>query len=118
MMDILIPLLFMAIVYAVPRLWRKLLENYVANRQQPVVREQDLREQQELSRVYQETSTYEPSSVEQHRSPVTPVPTVSSALEERSVWQGKMDANAVINGMIFAEIIQPPRAYRPFVIRK
>jgi len=46
---------------------------------------------------------------------VTKAPTLS---EENVAWRGKMDVNAVINGVIFAEIVQPPRAYRPFTRRK
>lgn len=38
-----------------------------------------------------------------------------SFLPESSAWQGKLERNAVINGIIFSEILQPPRAYRPVV---
>ncbi|MBP2638814.1 MAG: hypothetical protein H6Q72_4721 [Firmicutes bacterium] len=30
-----------------------------------------------------------------------------------SPWQGKLSPQIVQNGLIFAEILQPPRAYRP-----
>ena len=30
-----------------------------------------------------------------------------------SPWQGKLSPHMVQNGLIFSEIIQPPRAYRP-----
>ena len=35
-------------------------------------------------------------------------------VEEQGAWQGKLNNNLIINGVIFAEILQPPRAYRPF----
>jgi hypothetical protein len=33
--------------------------------------------------------------------------------EPVSPWDGKVSPQMVQNGLIFAEIIQPPRAYRP-----
>ena len=33
--------------------------------------------------------------------------------EPDSPWQGKLSPQLVQNGFVFAEIIQPPRAYRP-----
>ncbi|MEN6413322.1 MAG: hypothetical protein ABFC84_11285 [Veillonellales bacterium] len=39
-------------------------------------------------------------------------------LREPSAWQGKLDRNAVLNGVIFSEILQPPRAYRPVVMAR
>lgn len=32
---------------------------------------------------------------------------------EESSWQGRLDQATVLNGIIFAEILQPPRAKRP-----
>ncbi|MDR3565199.1 MAG: hypothetical protein P4N59_27700 [Negativicutes bacterium] len=45
------------------------------------------------------------------RPPETPVATV--AMEEYSPWQVKLDQTTVISGIIYAEILQPPRAMRP-----
>lgn len=42
-------------------------------------------------------------------APVT-VPYITTA---DSPWQGKLSPQIVENGLIFSEIIQPPRAYRP-----
>ena len=36
-----------------------------------------------------------------------------SMLDTVSSWQGKLSPQNVQNGLIFAEILQPPRAYRP-----
>jgi hypothetical protein len=35
-------------------------------------------------------------------------------MSEGSAWQDKLDQTVVLNGVIFAEILQPPRAHRPF----
>lgn len=122
-MDILAPLIVMVIVYLVPKLWNKVWENiqknYLVNKGIPrKMQDRDMAEQRELSFVNQESATYTPSNVAHH--PPVAMTTVSgpAGVEEKAVWRGKMDANAVINGMIFAEIVQPPRAYRPFVKRK
>ncbi len=37
-----------------------------------------------------------------------------STVENQSPWQGQIDQNMLINGLIFTEILQPPRAKRPF----
>ena len=42
-----------------------------------------------------------------------PVVNMGNPLEEPSTWRGKFDSAALINGIIFAEILRPPRAYRP-----
>ncbi len=34
--------------------------------------------------------------------------------KEVSPWEGKLNESVILNGVIFAEILQPPRAYRPF----
>lgn len=39
---------------------------------------------------------------------------VPHIVESVSPWQGKLSQEIVQNGLIFAEILQPPRAYRPF----
>jgi len=39
----------------------------------------------------------------------------TSVVEEKPAWQGAVDRQAIINGFIFAEILQPPRAYRPII---
>lgn len=38
---------------------------------------------------------------------------VPHIVESVSPWQGKLSQEIVQNGLIFAEILQPPRAYRP-----
>jgi hypothetical protein len=42
-----------------------------------------------------------------------PAPVLAAAAEARP-WDGQLDQAAVVNGIIFAEIIQPPRCKRPF----
>jgi len=37
----------------------------------------------------------------------------ASGLGEYSPWQVSLDQTAVVSGMIYAEILQPPRALRP-----
>lgn len=40
------------------------------------------------------------------------------AMSDASPWSSALDQNIVWNGVIFAEILQPPRAYRPFRQRR
>ncbi len=37
------------------------------------------------------------------------------ATDESAAWRGKLNEEMLVNGVIFAEILQPPRAYRPLV---
>lgn len=46
-------------------------------------------------------------------SAVAPPMQVSYIQETGGTWQGGLSSEAVINGFIFAEILQPPRAMRP-----
>ncbi len=41
-------------------------------------------------------------------------PPAAAAIAESRPWDGRLDQTAVVNGIIFAEIIQPPRCKRPF----
>ena len=51
------------------------------------------------------------TSVEtQMQAEATEIPAGQSDLP---AWQGKLEHTALVNGMIFAEILQPPRAMRP-----
>ena len=45
---------------------------------------------------------------------VMPDPVHMPISKEESPWQGQINMGVIQNGYIFAEIIQPPRAYRPF----
>lgn len=55
-----------------------------------------------------------------HMRPVEPTYTPSlppalavPAVAEAAPWEGRLDAATVMNGVIFAEILQPPRSRRP-----
>lgn len=55
---------------------------------------------------------------EPHPKPVEPnyVPTempAAAPVAEARPWDGRLDQATVVNGIIFAEIIQPPRCKRP-----
>lgn len=129
-MDILLPLLFVAIAYVAPKLVEKLWKDYQLKIGNYVnLQENGFASKKKTNFADGQMSTYTPSTIEyQIEAELEPVPvmahsTLSPAVSspppsETKVWSGKMDANAVINGVIFAEIVQPPRAYRPFVRRK
>jgi len=112
-MDILIPLLFMAIFYLGPAL----LKRYRAQLNKQLVgpelqNSQMMNSPPKIKQTeYMESVAELPTMVVEHKHNV---PTI---VEEQSAWQGKLDQNSFINGVIFAEIIQAPRAYRPFVRR-
>jgi hypothetical protein len=129
-MDILFPLLFAAIAYFGPKLVEKLWKGYRSKIADYVKLQQNGRTGNRETRVvHNQVSTYAPSANEyqlegelEFTPIVVPVHVPLAASNpppvEEKVWSGKMDVNAVIQGMIFAEIVQPPRAYRPFVHRK
>ncbi|WP_143005907.1 hypothetical protein [Sporolituus thermophilus] len=48
--------------------------------------------------------------------PEVHVPALTKA-PETSPWEGKLNNALLVNGVIFAEILQPPRAKRPLVLR-
>jgi len=111
-MDILIPLLFMAIFYLGPTL----LKRYRAkNNAQPVTSERldsgMMNAPSPIKKV-----AYKSSDTRVQSMPVVDkVQSTPPIVEAPSAWNGKLDQNIVTNGVIFAEILQAPRAYRPFV---
>ena len=113
-MDIVIPLLFMAIFYLGPALLKRYRANLNA---QPAVRELLISEMRNapptIKKVADMASATElhPTMVVEHKH------SAPSIVEEQSAWQGKLEQNNIINGVIFAEILQAPRAYRPYVKR-
>lgn len=121
-MDIVLFLLFIAIAYIAPKSLGKLQKQYgVAIGNPPGNLLGGETANKDTTVAVREEMTYIPSAVEEKHAVTvsgaigkTPISTV----EEKQAWQGKVDANALINGVIFAEIIQPPRAYRPFIRRK
>lgn len=111
-MDIAIPLLVAAIFYLGPVLLKYYHENI--NKQQelqkpsvPEIKAAPPKKRQEIKHA---ASTTKPQSA----AAAANLRQVSSIKEETSPWDGAIDQNMLINGMIFAEILQPPRAYRPF----
>lgn len=127
-MDILFLLLFAAIAYLGPKLAEKLWKAFqlkIGNYGN--LQANGLQGNKETSFTTDEVVNPAPSVTEYQLEsglevvPALVPPVVATAPdlpEEKVAWRGKMDANAVINGVIFAEIVQPPRAYRPFTRRK
>lgn len=111
-MDILITLLFMAIFYLGPAL----LKRYRAkNDIQPVIPELLNTEIVNEPPKNKKISSYMASVSELESTiAVDHVQSVATVVGEESPWHGKLDHNILANGVIFAEILQPPRAYRPF----
>ncbi|HWR42672.1 hypothetical protein [Sporomusa sp.] len=121
-MDLLIPLLLMLVMYVVPELLkrRKQPKEYEypdipEKVPQPIdIKPVDIK----VKHIPQEAAVFaEPA----HKTWVIPPKSVSmpSAItvphfvEPASPWEGKVSPQMVQNGLIFSEIIQPPRAYRP-----
>jgi hypothetical protein len=112
MMDIVISLLLMAVFYLGPALWKR----YQAKKNpQPDIPELVLAE---IINEHQETKkipTYTVSTTElQPPAVAAKEQSIVGIVEEQSGWDGKLNHNIVTNGLIFAEILQAPRAYRPF----
>ena len=115
MMDIVILLLFMVIFYLGPAL----LKSYNAKiKAQPAVPEQLNYEMMNAAKNNKPVPVYVVSNTELHTAmEVDKVHIIPTIAEEKSAWKGKLDQNMIINGVIFAEILLPPRAYRPFIKR-
>ena len=116
MMDIVIPLLFMAIFYLGPALMKRFLAK---KNTQPAVPEPLTAEMINALSTLKKVPVYMASNTEV-QSTVVADKVHSSApaiVGEQSAWHGKLDQNIITNGVIFAEILQAPRAYRPFVRR-
>lgn len=112
-MDDLLPLLLVAIMYLVPAVWRRATSK---SQTQMHVPEQVIVPEFEL--VPEESSLEAKDySVDLPVSIISQVESSNTIAEEALPWQGKLTENVVINGVIFAEILQPSRAYRPFVRR-
>jgi len=109
-MDIVILLLFMAIFYLGPALLKRY---HAAETRQPVAIK--VQRQEIINPPLQTLKHRNTDSATKLRTSVTDqlqiVPTI---IEEKNQWNGKLDSNMILNGVIFAEILLPPRAYRPF----
>jgi hypothetical protein len=122
-MDILIPLLLMLVMYLVPELLKR--------RKQPKEYEYP-----DIPEKVPQPIDIKPTEIKiKHVPPqaaegvveapktwtIPPKPAISMPAavtvphfsEAVSPWEGKVTPQMVQNGLIFAEIIQPPRAYRP-----
>lgn len=123
-MDTLIPLLLMLLLYLIPELLkrRKQPKEYkypdipdkiplpVEMKSKPV----EIKAKQVQPALNTAQHTSENSEISQKPTVTMPPPvTVPHTTETGSPWQGKLSPQIVQNGLIFAEIIQPPRAYRP-----
>ncbi len=113
-MDDLIPLLLVAIMYLVPAVWRRfIVKNQTQTAQVPeqvIIPEFEFIPE-ESSEELKDYSTDLPLTIS------TQIETNHAIEEEVLPWQGKLTEDVVVNGIIFAEILQPPRAYRPFIGR-
>lgn len=114
-METLLTLLFMGILYIVPKMWGKYLTEM---KKRSEVQGAVLPTVNYVSSEGEKGSTYVTSDPEVELPPVlTNVQSISHVEEEKTAWRGKLDQKTIVNGVIFAEILQPPRAYRPFVRR-
>lgn len=109
-MDNILPLVLIAAMYLIPPLWR----HYIKSKQ--VNQESAERILHPIENNYEESLL--PDTPHTHSSQI--VSNVSDKNEivniekELSPWEGKLSESVIQNGVIFAEILQPPRAYRPF----
>ena len=118
-MDILIPLLILFIMYVIPELLKR--------RKQPkeykypdipdkVTQPAEMKPKHVESKKKPQLDYDLPKNVAIHQKPTVAMPVqvvVPHSVEAESPWQGKLSPQIVQNGLIFAEILQPPRAYRP-----
>jgi len=114
-MDPLLSILLIVVIYVAPqllKLYRSSIENSL-DRSKPLTTEGTGTTPKKIH-----ASKYIPKSTQAQPKIVTPkVQSTPTIIEEASAWNGKLDQNAIINGVTFAEILLPPRAYRPFTRR-
>lgn len=122
-MDALIPLLLMLALYLLPELLKK--RKKPKEYQYPDIPD---REPQPIE-IKPPKSTFkhipqliiEPTVAALKKSTGSPQTAVTMpavvdmphTIEPVSPWQGKLSLQTVKNGLVFSEILQPPRAYRP-----
>ncbi|AIF52242.1 hypothetical protein [Pelosinus sp. UFO1] len=109
-MDNILPLALIAAMYLIPPLWR----HYIKSKKVSKVSVEQVLPPMEND--YEESllidTTHAHSS--QISSNVTDKNELVNIEKELSPWEGKLSESVIQNGVIFAEILQPPRAYRPF----
>ena len=109
-MDIFVSLLILAVVYLGPAL----LKHYRAtlNKAQVPIAPPEQQVVAEVTPSNKMAAKYVTSSSEGES--IMAAANASSPVDDYSVRRSKLDDNMIINGFIFAEILLPPRAYRPF----
>lgn len=115
MTDILMPLLFLAIYYLGTALLKFLQKKQSLP---PEIPEQQPLEAADSFAPAKKTPPYLKRTADMQAT-LTPDKNenMSEVKDEASAWQGKLNENMLVNGVIFAEILQAPRAYRPMVRR-
>lgn len=112
-MEIVIVLILLAILYLVPELLRR--SRYFERKYEyPEIPEKMQAGKAPVQELYETYEDYD-NKLYTGKEAVTMPAVVSTEINvpEQSAWQGKLDGNTILNGVIFAEILQPPRAYRP-----
>ena len=129
-MDTLLPLLLMLLLYLIPELLKKRKQSkdykypdIPAKIPPPVVLKPKPVEMSskpagqpapEFAATITKTGAMPQKPVVSMPAPVV----IPHTTEPDSPWQGKLSPQLMQNGFVFAEIIQPPRAYRPIWRRK
>ncbi|BBB92786.1 MAG TPA: hypothetical protein PKA28_02825 [Methylomusa anaerophila] len=129
-MDVLIPLLLMVLLYVVPELLkRRKTKEYeypdipdtpdtkippeMANTPTPIHKMEQVNQEEPVG----DLSAYasHPFAAANNMPPPVNIPQVREVI---SPWREKLTSQTIANGIIFAEILLPPRAYRPIYPRK
>ena len=108
-MDILVPLLFMAVFYLGPAI----LKRYRAKESAQVAIPEQINNEMMNEPPKMQNEVSMDSDIE--LPAIMHVGNKQSASGGQSAWHGKLDPTIITNGVIFAEILQAPRAYRPFI---
>jgi len=102
----------MAIFYLGPII----LKHYRAKKKvQPIVPELSRTQMMNVPPKSKKVLAYDGNNTQVHVIDADKIESVPSIREVPPAWQGKLDQNMLVNGVMFAEILQPPRAYRPMV---
>lgn len=111
-MDILTLVVLMAVLYLVPELMRKKKK---VKYEYPMPQQAQQSVPQEKQKVVNKLELPETSTFAV--MPVAPAMATEAIKAEPSAWKN-LDKATVVNGFIFSQILEPPRACRPFYYKK
>lgn len=111
-MDIIWPLILMLVIYLVPELLKKRRnpKDYKYPEVPPCPEDKSFTENNEVCETFVKHTTLDENTAYQLNQQAIQLTVVKA---EPQPWDGQLDNNLIVNGFIFSQILEPPRAYNP-----